>query len=85
MVSKKSKRIKEYKTAAMTSNKEVVNVPDAAIYYIVNRYIESKVKDGMSVVPGISTNDVTSVLGFFVEWCASNGYIHDGKLVIGNN
>jgi hypothetical protein len=63
---------------------QVVTIPDEAIAYIVNAYLEEKTKtSGVNVVVGISTDSVIQVMGHFLNWAAMNNYVKDGMLIIG--
>lgn len=60
-----------------------VDIPDEAITYIVNKYVSNKSTEGVPLVIGISTDDVETVLGLFLEWAAGKGYVKEGVLFVG--
>ena len=66
------------------SGKQVVTIPDEAIYYIVSNFLQEKTKvSGLSVLVGVPADTVEQVLRLFVEWSARMGYVRDGVLTVG--
>lgn len=60
-----------------------VEVPDEAIDYIVSRFLMKQAGNGESLVTGVSTDVVETVLSLLVDWAAINGQVKDGILFIG--
>lgn len=60
-----------------------IDIPDEAVSFIVSRYISKKNVDDVPLIVGISTDDVETVLGLFIEWAGTNGYIREGVLFMG--
>ncbi len=82
----KKKKVLEYGNPHIPGTKQIkVEIPDDAVTYIVSKYLGSKTVDGVPMVIGMSSDDVESVLGLFVEWAVSKNYVKDGILFIGGN
>lgn len=60
-----------------------VTIPDEAIYYIVNNYLQNRSSTGVPVVLGISTQTVEDILQLLVDWAARSGHVKDGVISIG--
>lgn len=67
-------------------NKNVITIPDEAIYYIVSNYMQQKTNvSGISVLLGISAETVENVLQLFIDWASLHGYTKNGVLTIGGH
>ena len=64
---------------------EQVEIPDEAVDYIASGYLRRKSSEGVSLVVGISTDDIEIVLSLLVEWAAYKKYVKDGVLFIGGS
>ena len=85
---KKKKKATQYKAVDgkfVPEHMQELTIPDAAIYYVVNRFLQGKNKEGGPIVVGISTNTVKDVLGLFIDWAAHNGYVKDGIMTVGGH
>lgn len=71
------------KTKVVPEGTQEIHIPDAAITYIVSRYLRDKGVEGVPVVTGIPSDAVEDVLRLFLEWATANGYVRDNMLVIG--
>jgi hypothetical protein len=59
-------------------------VPDDAIYYVVNNYLQNKDRgDGVSVLVGIPSETVEDVIKLLIAWAHQSGKIKDGAVYIG--
>jgi hypothetical protein len=85
MAKKNKKTIQLGNPHSVNSKTVEVDIPDEAITYIVNKYIANKTVEGVPLVVGVSTDDVETVLGLFIEWAAGRGYVKDGILFVGGN
>lgn len=60
-----------------------VEIPDEAVDYIVSRFLMKKANTGESVITGISTDTVETVLSLLVDWGAATNRVKQGVLFLG--
>jgi len=79
----KSKKFEANEGAWAKDQVTEVSIPDEAIYYIVNNYLQNKSITGVPVVLGVSTQTVEEIFQLLVDWAARSGHIKDGVINIG--
>jgi hypothetical protein len=80
----KSKKFEANEGAWAKDQATEVTIPDEAIYYIVNNYLQNRNATGVPVVLGVSTQTVEDILQLLVDWAARTGHIKDGVISIGD-